>query len=263
MDDLVAATVTTTVTTATVAATVVASVATTAVATSVSPAAIIAAAVTTATVAATVAASVAATAAATSVSAAALANPGSHAGTAPTANCPDQGAQHEPGHCTNQGAGLREAGNDTSDKSSASRAAPLVVRTNKATPASRPSPNTKLLVSVAADALSSSLPTVCLKLNGKGRGAVSVPLPPPMEWSPSTASYSRTAKTVSGSLDFGDGRTLRFKVGDVASDAERERGVSLAGYVQGRDGLRRPKLLLVLNPELAVEASVLGQPRAA
>ena len=90
-----------------------------------------------------------------------------------------------------------------------------------------------------------------------------MPLPPPMEWSPSTASYSRTAKTVGGSLDFGDGRTLRFKVGDVASDAERERGVSLAGYVQGRDGLRRPKLLLVLNPELAVEASVLGQPRAA
>ena len=33
--------------------------------------------------------------------------------------------------------------------------------------------------------------------------------------------------------------------------------------MQGRDGLRRQKLLLVLTPELAVEVSVLGKPRAA
>ena len=125
-------------------------------------------------------------------------------------------------------------------------------------------PNTKLQVSVAADAISCALPTVCLKLDGKGKGSVSVPLPPPTEspmgGEPSVASYSRTARRVSGSLNFGDGRTLRFKVGDVASDTERERGVSLAGYVQCRDGLRRQKLLLVLTPELAVEVSVLGNP---
>ena len=125
-------------------------------------------------------------------------------------------------------------------------------------------PNTKLQVSVAADATSCALPTVCLKLDGKGKGSVSVPLPPPTEspmgGEPSVASYSRTARRVSGSLNFGDGRTLRFKVGDVASDTERERGVSLAGYVQCRDGLRRQKLLLVLTPELAVEVSVLGNP---
>ena len=100
----------------------------------------------------------------------------------------------------------------SSSASAVSKAPPAY----KAPPTSK-LPNTKLQVSVAADATTSALPTVCLKLDGKGKASVSVPLPPPTEAptdeEPPAASFSRTARRVSGSLDFGDGRTLRFKVG--------------------------------------------------
>ena len=213
------------------------------------------AAVATAAVAATVAATVAVTAVAT-ISAAVISATALATTTLPPTRNKKKPATSSP---------------DVSKAPSASKAPPAskVPPTSKAPPAnkvaptSKPLPNTKLQVSVATDATCSSLPTVCLTLDGKGKGAVSVPLPPPMALSPSIAAYSRTTKQVNGSLNFGDGRTLRFKVGDVASDAERERGVSLAGYVQCRDGLRRQKLLLVLTPELAAEISVLGTPRAA
>ena len=123
-------------------------------------------------------------------------------------------------------------------------------------------PETTLSVSVAADAAIVEQPSVLLTLDGKSKNGPSS-IQPAKHGAASVSSHTKAAKTIGGTLNFGANSSLRFKVGDVVTDLERERGVSIAGYLEGRDGLRHQKVLSVISPELAVEARVLGKPRSA
>lgn len=126
----------------------------------------------------------------------------------------------------------------------------------------------QLEVAVSADPKARPPPTMRLELDTEGEPADAVPIvhivPPPTSKEPACSAYHFAGDGVGGTLWLGEA-AVQFRFGapplQQLLQQQGPRQPNSAGYVSGRDGVRRGKLLVVLAADTAAEVSVEGRRR--